>query len=148
MQGGSWQITTSAIGGNTPPLRHPRAEQAEGRRADPGIDAVTERQCECGAGQAAHATGQLDPRPVGRVRHRAPLIHIAGRGFWFGLFPITNGHPRIISVTARTSCVVATIPQTALQSLLHQDAELWRWLNLLSLEGAALAVQALVHWQQ
>ena len=73
----------------------------------------------------------------------APLIHIAGPAFWFGLFPITNGRPRIISVSARTPCVVAQIPQTALQALLDRKPERWRWLNLLSLENAALAVQAL-----
>jgi CRP/FNR family transcriptional regulator, cyclic AMP receptor protein len=73
----------------------------------------------------------------------APLIHIAGAGYWFGLFPITVGRPRIISVTAKTPALVATIPQSVLQSLLDQNAQLWRWLNLLALESAALAVQAL-----
>lgn len=72
-----------------------------------------------------------------------PLIHIAGAAFWFGLFPVTNGHPRIISVTAQTPCVVARVPQLALQSFLERRPEMWRWLNLLSLESAKLAVQAL-----
>lgn len=72
-----------------------------------------------------------------------PLIHIAGTGFWFGLFPVTNGRPRIIAVTARIPCVIATVAQPKLRVLLDQNAELWRWLNLLSLESAALAVQAL-----
>ena len=72
-----------------------------------------------------------------------PLIHIAGVGFWFGLFPVTNRHPRIISVTAREPCVVAQMPQAALQTLLDRKPEMWRWLSLLSLESAALAIQAL-----
>lgn len=72
-----------------------------------------------------------------------PLIHIAAAGFWFGLFPVVNGHPRIISVTTRTPCVVAQMPKDVLQSILERTPEMWRWLNLLSLEGAALAVQAL-----
>jgi CRP/FNR family transcriptional regulator, cyclic AMP receptor protein len=45
------------------------------------------------------------------------LIHVAGPGFWFGLFPITNGRPRIISVVARTPCVVANLPQVSLQKV-------------------------------
>ncbi len=73
----------------------------------------------------------------------APLIHIGGPAFWFGFYPIANGSPRIISVTARTRCAVAHIPGGALQLLLDQEPERWRWLNLLSLESAALAVQAL-----
>ena len=72
-----------------------------------------------------------------------PLIHIAGTGFWFGLFPVTIGRARILSVSTRTPCVVARIPQVALQDLLERKPEMWRWLNLLSLESAALAVQAL-----
>ena len=72
-----------------------------------------------------------------------PLIHIAGRSFWFGLFPVTNGRPRIISVTARNTCLVARISQFDLQGMLERNPEMWRWLNLLSLESAALAVQAL-----
>jgi CRP-like cAMP-binding protein len=73
----------------------------------------------------------------------APLIHIAGPAFWFGLYPITNGRPRIISVTARTPCMIAQLPETALRTLLDRRPEMWRWLNLLSLESSALAVQAL-----
>ncbi len=72
-----------------------------------------------------------------------PLIHIAGAAFWFGIFPVTNGQPRMISVTAQTRCQVARMPQAALQSLLERKPEMWRWLSLLSLESARLAVQAL-----
>ena len=72
-----------------------------------------------------------------------PLIHVAGPAFWFGLFPITNGRPRIISVIARTPCVVAHLPQASLQKVLNRKPEMWRWLNLLSLESAVLAIQAL-----
>src|SRR5262245_51002364 len=71
-----------------------------------------------------------------------PLIHIAGPTYWFGLFPITNGAPRIISVTARTPCLVVQVPQAALQTLLDRKPEMWRWLNLLALESDTLACQA------
>jgi len=72
-----------------------------------------------------------------------PLIHIAGTGYWFGLFPLTSGRPRIIAVTARSPCVVAQLPQSILQGMLEQDPSLWRWLCLLALESAALSVQGL-----
>jgi CRP/FNR family transcriptional regulator, cyclic AMP receptor protein len=72
-----------------------------------------------------------------------PLIHVAGPAFWFGLFPITNGRPRILSVIARTPCVVARLPQASLQKVLNRKPEMWRWLNSLSLESAQLAIQAL-----
>jgi CRP-like cAMP-binding protein len=39
--------------------------------------------------------------------------------------------------------MVAHLPQASLQKILDRKPEMWRWLNLLSLESAALAVQAL-----
>lgn len=109
---------------------------------------------EADAGEAITHGGDKDGGVFGLVSGTAgiysaigssegPLIHIAGTGFWFGLFPITDGRPRIMSVTARGQCLVANIPRAPLANLLDQRPEMWRWLNSLSLESAALAVQAL-----
>jgi hypothetical protein len=47
-----------------PSLRHPRAEQAEGRCGDPRIHAVTRRQCVEGA-EGPHSEPPCTPNPHG-----------------------------------------------------------------------------------
>lgn len=70
------------------------------------------------------------------------LIHIASAPFWFGLQPFVSGEGRMITVQARTRCVVAHLTKPALAQILKECPEGWRMLLVCVTEMTALAVQS------
>ena len=56
-----------------------------------------------------------------------PIIHIGSGPFWYGTNPLNHAVPRSMSVVTRSPCIVASIPQHALLSLLADDPAHWRY---------------------
>jgi CRP/FNR family transcriptional regulator, cyclic AMP receptor protein len=69
------------------------------------------------------------------------LIHIAPAPFWLGLNPLINHLPRLVSVTARSRCLVTRAPQHRLVALLAENPLWWRFNALQLLEAMWLASQ-------
>jgi CRP/FNR family transcriptional regulator, cyclic AMP receptor protein len=69
------------------------------------------------------------------------VIHVFAAPFWYGLNPVLEGRPRSISMVARTPCIVALVPQHALNALLSENPAWWRWIALCLSEILALTSQ-------
>ena len=58
----------------------------------------------------------------------APIIHIGIAPFWHGSNPLINGEPRVMTIGARSRCLVARVPQYALEAVLAADPGRWRFI--------------------
>lgn len=71
----------------------------------------------------------------------SPVAHIARAPFWFGELPAVGHRSRIITVSTRSACDVALVPQAAIDAIMATRPEWWRLLGMLSLEGITLVTQ-------
>ena len=56
-----------------------------------------------------------------------PLMHVAHPVFWLGYVPLILGQPRRLTASAKTPSWLARIPQYAVESLLLERPEWWRF---------------------
>jgi CRP-like cAMP-binding protein len=87
------------------------------------------------------ASGAVDVTPaVGPAD--LPIINIARAPWWFGLLPVGLGAPRAVSVTTRSACDVAAVPQAALLAMLSDHPDWWQLLTAQALEHFNTAASA------
>lgn len=70
-----------------------------------------------------------------------PMIHIASSPFWLGSNPLINHRPRLVSVIARSRCLVALAPEHGLAALLAENPGWWRFIALHVCEAMVIASQ-------
>lgn len=87
------------------------------------------------------AEGSTSVSAAGGAPDVAP-IHIVRPPFWFGLNPLVAGEARNVTVTARSECLVAKVPQHALTAIMADRPEYWRLTGQLLVDTVAIAVQA------
>ncbi len=68
-------------------------------------------------------------------------IHLFRAPFWFGLLPATEGRPRILSVVARTECIIVRVPQSVIASLFALQPQLWRHMHALTMTHLEMVSQ-------
>ena len=68
------------------------------------------------------------------------LMHLGVPGFWFGEPPLIFGVNRLVSVSAGRPSTLVTLPLADCRAMLDADPAAWRWIALLSLLTADLAV--------
>jgi CRP/FNR family transcriptional regulator, cyclic AMP receptor protein len=59
-----------------------------------------------------------------------PMIHIAGAPYWLGSNPLVDHRPRLVSIIARTRCLVALAPRHGLVARLAENPGWWRFITL------------------
>lgn len=57
-----------------------------------------------------------------------PIVHIASAPFWYGLNPQLSSAPRIMTIVARSRCLVARVSQPGLEAVLADDPARWRFI--------------------
>jgi CRP-like cAMP-binding protein len=70
-----------------------------------------------------------------------PLINVVHAPYWFGILPVVSNAPRAVSVTARSQCLTAVVPQPALAALLAARPEWWQLMAMQALEHFGAAAQ-------
>lgn len=70
-----------------------------------------------------------------------PMIHIALAPFWMGSNPLVDHLPRLVSVVARSRCLVALAPEHGLSALLAENPDWWRFIALYLTETLGLVSQ-------
>jgi CRP-like cAMP-binding protein len=70
-----------------------------------------------------------------------PMIHIARAPFWLGSNPLVNHLPRLVSVIARSRCLLALVPEHGLGVLLAENPGWWRFVALYLTETVGLVSQ-------
>lgn len=87
------------------------------------------------------AEGSTSVSAAGGAADVAP-IHIVRPPFWFGLNPLVAGEARNVTVTARSECLVAQVPQHVLAVIMADRPDYWRLTGQLLVDTVAIAVQA------
>lgn len=87
------------------------------------------------------AEGSTSVSAAGGAADVAP-IHIVRPPFWFGLNPLVAGEARNVTVSARSECLVAHVPQHALAAIMAERPDYWRLTGQLLVDTVAIAVQA------
>jgi CRP-like cAMP-binding protein len=64
----------------------------------------------------------------------APLLHIAGPGFWTGEGTIITGQPKRISLVTRVALKALVVSRTEMMRLLEARPEWWREIGRLAIE--------------
>jgi len=72
----------------------------------------------------------------------ANIVHIGQPGFWFGAGPALTGVARRITVVARTDCVFAHLPLSAIQRMTSNRPEWWRHIGALAVQNMQIAIGA------
>lgn len=70
----------------------------------------------------------------------SPMIHVGSAPFWYGSNPVVSGMARTMSVGARTPCLVAMVPQHALNALFADNPQRWRFIAQSASEILTLAM--------
>jgi CRP-like cAMP-binding protein len=71
-----------------------------------------------------------------------PMLHLAHEGSWLGYGPAFPGQPLRVTVLARTTALLASVPWSAMHELLRERPEWWRYIALATLEYGDLAIAA------
>jgi CRP/FNR family transcriptional regulator, cyclic AMP receptor protein len=106
---------------------------------------------EFSAGQPIYSASDVQTDPCGVVdgtveiysRYGAgdnPMLHLSHEGSWVGYGAAVRGQPLRVSVVARTNVLLASVPQRAMQDLLDERPEWWRFITGAALEYGDIAI--------
>jgi CRP/FNR family transcriptional regulator, cyclic AMP receptor protein len=106
---------------------------------------------EFSAGQPIYSASDVQTDPCGVVdgtveiysRYGAgdnPMLHLSHEGSWVGYGAAVRGQPLRVSVVARTTVLLASVPQRAMQDLLDERPEWWRFITGAALEYGDIAI--------
>jgi CRP/FNR family transcriptional regulator, cyclic AMP receptor protein len=70
----------------------------------------------------------------------AYFAHFLRPGSWFGELPLLTGRPRIVGISAARASDVLHLPRRAIDALLRDQPEAWRWIAFMAIEHFQTAV--------
>lgn len=108
---------------------------------------------EVAAGQPIYSASDVQTDPCGIVegtveiysRYGAgdnPMLHLAHEGSWIGYGAAVRGQPLRVTTVARTKVLLACVPWRAMQELLRERPEWWRFVASGTLEYGDIAISS------